>query len=87
MKKRWSANEDSKLAQLVGNCNFTRTKWTELSRQMENCTANQCRDRYSNSLKLDGKKVQWTKEEDENIFLVAGGVWQQIEQNFLLWVM
>jgi len=81
MKKRWSANEDSKLAQLVGNCNFTRTKWTELSRQMENRTANQCRDRYSNSLKPDGKKVQWTEEEDESIFRLQaefGNKWSKI---------
>ena len=68
MKIRWSADEDSKLAQLVGKFNSTKTKWTDLSQQMENRTAKQCRDRYNYSLKPDGKKGQWTEEEDENIF-------------------
>jgi hypothetical protein len=30
-------------------------------------TPKQCRDRYNNSLKPDGKKGQWTEVEDENI--------------------
>ena len=55
------------LAQLVGESNSTKTKWTELSCQMVNRTPKQCRNRYNNSLKPDGKKGQWTEEEDEHI--------------------
>jgi hypothetical protein len=79
VKNRWSAGEDSMLAQLVEKCNSTRTKWTELSCQMENRTPKQCRKRYNNSLKPDGKKGQWTEEEDENIFrLEFGNKWSKI---------
>ena len=39
VKKRWSAEEDSMLVQLVGKCNFTKTKWTELSRRSNAATA------------------------------------------------
>ena len=96
MKKRWSADEDSKLAQLVenapaaenrtgdGTCNFTRINWSELSRQMENRTAKQCRERYINSLKPDGKKGQWTEEEDENIIRMQaefGNQWSKISSS------
>ena len=44
------------LARLVGESNSTKTKWTELSCQMVDRTPKQCRDRYNNSLKPDGKK-------------------------------
>ena len=73
VKNRWSADEDSMLAQLVETCNSTRTKWTKLSCQMENRTPKQCRKRYNNSLKPDGKKGHWTEEEDENIFRLEFG--------------
>ena len=68
VKNRWSTDDDSMLAQLVGKYNFTRTKWTELSCQVENRTPKQYRERYNNSLKPNGKKGQWTEEEDKNIF-------------------
>jgi hypothetical protein len=80
VKNSWSADEDSMLAQLVGKCNSTRTKWTSY-RQMETCTPKQCRERYNNSLKPDGKKGQWTEEEDENIFRLHaefGNNWSNI---------
>ena len=64
MKKRWCADEDSKLAKLVRECNSTKTKWTELSQHMENRTAKQCRNRYNNCLKPDRKDGQWTEGED-----------------------
>ena len=81
VKNRWSAGEDSMLAQLVETCNSTRTKWTKLSCQMENRTPKQCRKRYNNSLKPDGKKGQWTREEDENIIRMQaefGNKWSKI---------
>ena len=96
MKKRWSADEDSKLAQLVenapaaekrtgdGKCNFIKINWSKLSRKMENRTAKQCRERYINSLKPDGKKGQWTEEEDENIIRMQaefGNQWSKISSS------
>ena len=96
MKKRWSADEDSKLAQLAenapaaelstgdGKCNFSRINWSELSRQMENRTAKQCRERYINSLKPDGKKGHWTDEEDEKIIRMQaefGNKWSKISSS------
>ena len=81
VKKRWSVAEDSMLAQLVGESNSTKTKWTELSCHMGGRTPKQCRDRYNNSLKPDGKKGQWTEEEDENIFRLQaefGNKWSKI---------
>ena len=53
MKKRWCADEDSKLAKLVRECNSTKTKWKELSCQMVDRTPKLCRDHYNNSLKPD----------------------------------
>jgi hypothetical protein len=38
VKNRWSTDDDSMLAQLVGKYNFTRTKWTELSCQVDSHT-------------------------------------------------
>ncbi len=79
--KRWYADEDSKLVQLVEKSNSTRTKWTELSCQMENRTPQQCRVRYNNSIKPNGKKGQWTKDEDKNIIRLHaefGNKWSKI---------
>jgi len=81
VKKRWSAKEDSMLARLVGESNSTKTKWKELSCQMVDRTPKQCRDHYNNSLKPDGKKGQWTREEDENIIRMQaefGNKWSKI---------
>ncbi len=79
--KRWTAEEDRKLTQLVENTPATKINWPELSRQMENRTGKQCRERYINSLKPDGKKGQWTEEEDEKIIrmqAVFGNKWSKI---------
>ena len=80
-KKKWSAEEDRKLAQLVEINPAARINWPELSRQMENRTGKQCRERYINSLKPDGKKGQWTEEEDEKIIRMQamfGNKWSKI---------
>ena len=79
--KRWGAEEDRKLAQLVENTPAARINWPELSRQMENRTGKQCRERYINSLKTDGKKGHWTEEEDETIIRMQamfGNKWSKI---------
>jgi hypothetical protein len=81
VKKRWSTKEDSMLARLVGESNSTKTKWKELSCQMVDRTPKQCRDRYNNSLKPDGKKGQWTREEEENIIRMQaefGNKWSKL---------
>jgi hypothetical protein len=81
VKKKWSIAEDSMLARLVGESNSTKAKWTEQSCQMGDRTPKQCRDRYNNSLKPDGKKGQWTEEEDENIIQMQaefGNQWSKI---------
>ena len=92
-KTRWSAEEDRKLVQLVENASayekrsgagrrsFTRLNWSELSRQMKDRSAKQCRERYINSLKPDVKKGQWTAEEDANIIRMQsmfGNQWSKI---------
>jgi hypothetical protein len=89
--KRWSAEEDRKLAQLVANSaeerrlasgiSFTGVNWSGLARQLDNRTAKQCRERYINSLKPDGKKGQWTEEEDDSIMRMQamfGNQWSKI---------
>ena len=41
----------------------------------------QCRDRYDSSLRPDGKKGQWTEEEDENIIRLHaefGNKWSKV---------
>ncbi len=84
MKKRWSFEEDRKLAQLVENTPGARINWSELSRQMEKRTAKQCRERYMNNLKPDGKKGQWTEEEDDNIMRMQatfGNQWSKISSS------
>ena len=98
MKKRWSTEEDAKLAHIVENAlavekrtrdgQFTRINWSELSCQMENRTAKQCRERYINSLKpslkKNGKKGQWTEEEDDNIIRMQaefGNQWSKISSS------
>ena len=81
VKKRWSVAEDSMLARPVGESNSTKTKWKELSCQMVDRTPKQCRDRYTNSLKPDGKKGQWTREEEENIIRMQaefGNKWSKL---------
>ncbi len=81
-KKRWSADEDEKLAQLVEKeKSLTRINWSEISHQLENRSAKQCRERYINSLKPDVKKGQWTAEEDDNIIRMQatfGNQWSKI---------
>ena len=81
-KKRWGADEDGKLAQLVEKeKSLTRINWSEISHQMENRSAKQCRERYINSLKPDAKKGQWTAEEDDNIIrmqAIFGNQWSKI---------
>ncbi|KAL3765621.1 hypothetical protein ACHAW5_008278 [Stephanodiscus triporus] len=89
--KRWSAEEDRKLAQLVAKSaeerrlasgiSFTGVNWAGLARHLDNRTAKQCRERYINSLKPDGKKGQWTEEEDDSIMRMQamfGNQWSKI---------
>ena len=80
--QRWSAEEDEQLAELVGSApSFTRINWTELAENMTDRTAKQCRERYTNSLKPNQKKGQWTEEEDSNIMKLQemfGNQWSKI---------
>ena len=80
--QRWSAEEDEQLAELVASApSFTRINWTELAENMTDRTAKQCRDRYTNSLKPNQKKGQWTEEEDSNIMKLQemfGNQWSKI---------
>ena len=80
--RRWSTEEDERLTQLVANApDFHKISWSELSSQMENRSAKQCRERYINSLKPEVKKGLWTEEEDENILRlqsVLGNQWSKI---------
>jgi hypothetical protein len=80
--RRWSAEEDERLTQLVANApDFHKISWAELSSQMENRSAKQCRERYINSLKPEVKKGLWTEDEDENILRlqsVLGNQWSKI---------
>ena len=80
--QRWSVEEDEQLAELVGSApSFTRINWTELAENMTDRTAKQCRERYTNSLKPNQKKGQWTEEEDSNIMKLQemfGNQWSKI---------
>lgn len=80
--QRWSAEEDEQLADLVGSApSFTRINWTELAENMTDRTAKQCRERYTNSLKPNQKKGQWTEEEDSHIMQLQtmfGNQWSKI---------
>jgi hypothetical protein len=80
--RRWSAEEDERLTQLVANApDFHKISWAELSSQMENRSAKQCRERYINSLKPEVKKGLWTEDEDGHILRlqsVLGNQWSRI---------
>ena len=80
--QRWNAEEDELLALLVGGApSFKRINWTELAEGMPNRTAKQCRERYTNSLKPNQKKGQWTEEEDSHIMQLQsmfGNQWSKI---------
>ena len=81
MRKSWSDAEDLKLVKLVGESNSTITKWAELSCHMGDRTPYQCRARYNNSFKPDGKKGQWSNVEDEHIIRLHaefGNQWSKI---------
>ena len=45
---------------------YYKTKWAKLSCRMGDHTPGQCCARCNNSLKPDGKKGQWSDEEDEH---------------------
>jgi hypothetical protein len=80
--QRWSAEEDEQLAELLGNApSFKRINWNEIAENMTDRTAKQCRERYTNSLKPNQKKGQWTEEEDSNIMKLQemfGNQWSKI---------
>lgn len=82
--KRWSAEEDAKLAQLVGSVDYpssTRIIWTDVAEKFVGRTAKQCRERYTNNLKPGAKKGYWTEEEDNHIMTlqaVFGNQWSKI---------
>ena len=90
--RRWSAEEDEQLTQLVANApDFHKISWAEIASHMPNRSAKQCRERYINSLKPDSKKGLWTEEEDENIIrfqAVLGNQWSKIAASkfFVLFV-
>jgi hypothetical protein len=89
--RRWSIEEDDRLSQLVANSpDFFRISWSEIASQMENRSAKQCRERYINSLKPDGKKGLWTIEEDNNILrlqAMMGNQWSKIAASKLFMIL
>ncbi|KAL7542877.1 hypothetical protein ACHAXR_012174 [Thalassiosira sp. AJA248-18] len=78
--RSWSADEDAKLAKLVGNAfDVARISWNLLAHQIPSRSGKQCRERYINNLKPDRKKGGWSKEEDSII------VRMQAELNWGKW--
>ena len=79
IKGPWTAEEDATMGRLVDK--YGAKKWTIIASHMPGRAGKQCRERYINSLKPDGKKGQWTEEEDEKIIRMQamfGNKWSKI---------
>jgi hypothetical protein len=70
--------EDEILQELV--CKYGQ-QWDKISKEMNNRTKRQCRERYIGYLSPDLKSTIWTTEEDEfirNLYEKIGGRWVEI---------
>ena len=64
-RKRWSAEEDSKLAQLVSKYkNNALANWAAIASRLPNRSTKQCYDRWHMQLS-PREKGPWTVEEDD----------------------
>ena len=80
VRQRFTAEEDALLKKLVSESNGP-VNWKNVSEQMQNRTARQCRERYKNYLKPNIIKKNWTREEDTLIlkkYAEIGSKWESI---------
>ncbi|OHS92783.1 Myb-like DNA-binding domain containing protein [Tritrichomonas foetus] len=79
---RFSNKEDVILLSLVKD---GKPKWNEIALNLPGRTARQCRERYTNYLRPDLNKSQWTIQEDEMLgqkYQIYGPQWKIISTFF-----
>ena len=82
-RRKFTEEEDQILSQLVSE--MGPRKWDQIAKRMPNRTARQCRDRYSNYLIPGFFNGEWSKEEDELLYLKYqeyGPKWTVIKEFF-----
>lgn len=65
-KEKFSAEEDSKLHELVKK--YGENNWYYIAQEMDGRNIRQCRERWRNYLSPEVKNGPWTKEEDDLLF-------------------
>jgi hypothetical protein len=64
-KKKFSADQDEKIRELVGDQRFP--DWKTIAEQIEGKNARQCRERYQHYLAPDVCPEPWTPDEDAHL--------------------
>ncbi|GJD09878.1 Myb-related protein B [Galdieria sulphuraria] len=81
-KRPWSAEEDQKLEELVKQFGSSK-QWSLIASKIGQRSGKQCRERWTNQLKPDIRRSNWTEEEEKILYEAHakfGNKWAEISK-------